>query len=210
MTAAARIRVLCIDDHTAVREGIATMINRNPDMAVIALGGDGMEAVALYRQHRPDVTLMDLRLPTMSGLEAICRIRAGDPSARVIVLTMYQGDEDIFRALKAGAATYLLKDAPSEELIDMVRRVNAGESPIPPNIAHLLASRAAHQALSPRELETLQLIGQGLRNKEIASRLQISEDTTKQHIKSLFLKLNVSDRTAAINVALRRGIIHIE
>jgi two-component system, NarL family, response regulator len=185
------------------------MINREPDMVVVAAGANGEEAVELHRQVKPDVTLMDLQLPFVSGLEAIRIIRKEEPAARVVVLTMYQGDEDIYRALKAGAATYVLKDALSEDLINIVRKVHAGERPLPPKIETLLASRASLPVLTPRELAVLELIGKGMRNKEIASALGIGEETTKQHVKGIFSKLEVTDRTAAINIALRRGIIHI-
>jgi two-component system, NarL family, response regulator len=205
-----RIRILCIDDHTVVREGIARMVGRQSDMHVLASGADGQAAVALYRQHLPDIVLMDLQLPTMSGLEAIRIIRGDDPQARIIVLTMYQGDEDIFRALKLGAATYLLKDALSEDLIGIIRRVHAGERPIPPNIATALATRATLPPLTPREVAVVELISKGMRNKEVAGALGIGEETAKQHVKNVFVKLNVADRTAAIRIAFQRGIIHLD
>jgi DNA-binding NarL/FixJ family response regulator len=203
------IRILCVDDHRLMREGIAAVIGRNPDMEVIASAANGLQAVELFKTHRPDVTVMDLQLPIMGGLEAISAIRSEEPSARIIVLTMHQGDEDIHRALDAGAATYLLKDAIVDDLPRMVREVHAGGRPIPPDVAAILASRATHATLSPREIEVLELIADGYRNKEIAAELHISNETVKVHVKSILTKLTVSDRTAAVTVAVRRGIIHV-
>jgi two-component system NarL family response regulator len=202
------IRVLCVDDHRVVREGIASMVGRQPDMEVVAAAATGEESVELFRQYRPDVTLMDLQLPTMSGLDAIHAIRREDPNARIIVLTVFQGDEDIYRALKAGAATYLLKDA-LDDLARMVREVHAGGRPLPPNIQALLAARSSHPELTAREIDVLRLVVKGLRNREIAVELGISEETAKVHVKNIFAKLDVPDRTAAVTVALRRGIIHL-
>jgi DNA-binding NarL/FixJ family response regulator len=206
---ASRIRVLCVDDHRLMREGVAAVIGRQRDMEVVAAAVNGVQAVELFKVYRPDVTLMDLQLPIMGGLEAISAIRADDPTARIIVLTMYQGDEDIHRALHAGAATYLLKDAIVDDLPRVVREVHAGERPIPPDVARILAGRAEHPALTPREVEVLQLIAQGYRNKEIAAALSISKETAKVHVKNILTKLNVSDRSAAITAAARRGIIHV-
>jgi len=203
------IRILCVDDHRLMREGIAAVIGRNPDMEVIASAANGLQAVELFKAHRPDVTVMDLQLPIMGGLEAISAIRSEEPSARIIVLTMHQGDEDIHRALDAGAATYLLKDAIVDDLPRMVREVHAGGRPIPPDVAAILASRATHATLSPREIEVLELIADGYRNKEIAAELHISNETVKVHVKSILTKLTVSDRTAAVTAAVRRGIIHV-
>jgi DNA-binding NarL/FixJ family response regulator len=204
------IRLLCVDDHRVVREGLSAMLGRQSDMEVVAQAATGEQAVELFRQHRPDVTLMDLQLPTMSGLDAIRAIRREDQGAHIIVLTMYHGEEDIYRALEAGAATYLLKDAISDDLTTMVREVHAGNRPIPPNIAEVLAARAAQPSLSAREVEVVRLIAQGLRNKEIATALHITEETAKVHVRRVFAKLNVNDRTAAVRIAMRRGIIHLE
>lgn len=205
-----RIRVLCVDDHRIVREGLALIIARQADMKVVGFAATGEEAVLQWRRHRPDVTLMDLRLGTMSGLEAIRAIRREEPTARIIVLTMYQGDEDIHQALAAGAATYLLKDMLSDDLIRTVREVHAGGHPIGEDVKARLSERAAGPPLTPREIEVLTLVAQGHRNKEIASLLHLSEETVPVHLKNIFAKLKVNERTAAVNVALRRGIVHIE
>jgi DNA-binding NarL/FixJ family response regulator len=204
------IRVLCVDDHRIVREGIALIISRQPDMEVVGSAATGEEAVLLFKRHRPDVTLMDLQLPTMSGLEAIQTIRRDYDDARIIVLTMYQGDEDIHRALSAGATTYLLKDTLSDDLIRFVREVHAGRRPIRPDVKARLDERAAQPTLTPREIQVMELVSEGRRNKEIASLLGISEETVQVHLKNIFAKLKVSERTAAVNVALRRGIVHIK
>jgi two-component system NarL family response regulator len=204
------IRVLCVDDHPLVREGVARKIGRQPDMKVIGAASTGQEAVALYKRYRPDVVLMDLQLPEMRGTRAIELIRLEDPEARIIVLTMYGGDEDIYRAIQAGAASYLLKDSLSNGLIETVRAVHRGERPIPPDVASRLASRAGQAGLSPREIEVLELIAQGKRNKEIGDTLGITQETVQTHIKRLFTKLDVHDRTAAVMVALSRGIVHMK
>jgi DNA-binding NarL/FixJ family response regulator len=204
-----RIRVLCVDDHPLVREGVMRKVELQSDMEVVATACTGEEAVALFRQHRPDVTLMDLQLPTMSGLEAIQAIRQHDADARIIVLTMSEGDEDIHRALRAGATTYVLKRTASDDLIGVLRDVYAGARPIPSETAAQLASRATHQVLTNRETMVVELIAKGMRNKEIAATLGISEDTAEVHVRNIFTKLNVRDRTAAAMVALRRGIIHM-
>jgi DNA-binding NarL/FixJ family response regulator len=204
------IRVLCVDDHRIVREGIALIISRQPDMEVVGSAATGEEAVQLFTRHRPDVTLMDLQLPTMSGLEAIQTIRREHDDARIIVLTMYQGDEDIHRALSAGATTYLLKDTLSDDLIRFVREVHAGRRPIRPDVKARLDERAAQPTLTPREIQVMELVSEGRRNKEIGSLLGISEETVQVHLKNIFAKLKVGERTAAVNVALRRGIVHIK
>jgi DNA-binding NarL/FixJ family response regulator len=203
------IRVMCVDDHRIVRDGITAIIDRQPDMRVVGSASTGEDAVAVFTRERPDVTLMDLQLPRMSGLEAIRKIRHEDPEARIIVLTMYQGDEDIHRALSAGAATYLLKDTLSDDLIHFVREVHAGRRPIRPEVLARLDERAAAPTLTPREIQVMELVAEGLRNKEIASTLAISEETVQVHLRNIFAKLKVSERTAALNVAIRRGIVHI-
>jgi two-component system NarL family response regulator len=185
------------------------MINRQPDMRVIATAVNGEEAVALFREHQPDVTLMDLQLPVLSGLDAIRLIRKGSPQARLIVLTMYHGDEDIHRALAAGAATYLLKDMLSEDLVRVIREVHEGHPSLPADVQTRLDARATRPVLTPREVQVTDLIARGMRNKEIAYELHISEETVQVHVKSVLSKLGVNDRTAAVNVALRRGIIHL-
>ena len=204
------IRVLCVDDHRIVREGIGLIIDREPDMKVVASAATGEEAVASFARERPDVTLMDLQLPTMSGLDAIRTIRRADSEARIIVLTMYQGDEDIHRALSAGATTYLLKDTLSDDLIRIVREVHAGRRPIGADVKARLDERAAAPTLTPREIQVMELVAEGRRNKEIAALLGISEETVQVHLKNIFAKLKVSERTAALNVALRRSIVHIK
>jgi DNA-binding NarL/FixJ family response regulator len=206
----ARVRVMCVDDHRIVREGIAAIINRQPDMEVVGFAGTGEEAIELHRQLRPEITLMDLRLGAVSGLEATRAIRRADPTARIIVLTMSQGDEDMYRALEAGAASYLLKDTAFEDLIRVIREVHAGRQPaVSPEVKAGLAERAAKPALTPRELEVLELVRKGLRNREIAASFGIGEETVQSHVKSILAKLDAQDRTAAIDVALRRGILHI-
>jgi DNA-binding NarL/FixJ family response regulator len=199
-----------VDDHPVVREGVSLIIDMQPDMQVIGMAATGEEALALFNQHHPDVTLMDLQLPGISGLEAIKRIHAEDPKARVIVLTMYEGDEDIYRALKAGAATYLLKNTLSDDLVRVVREVHEGEHPLSAEVARRLAARNGEATLTQRETDVLKLLAQGLRNKEIGANLGITEETAHGYIKSIFAKLKVQDRTAAVTVALRRGIIHLK
>jgi DNA-binding NarL/FixJ family response regulator len=205
-----RIRVLCVDDHRIVREGIGLIIARQPDMEVAGSAATGEEAIALFKRERPDVTLMDLQLATMSGLEAIQAIRREDADARIIVLTMYQGDEDIHRALSAGATTYLLKDTLSDDLIRFVREVHAGRRPIRADVKARLDERATQPTLTPREVQVMELVSDGRRNKEIAVLLGISEETVQVHLKNIFAKLKVGERTAAVNVAIRRGIVHIK
>ncbi len=201
---------MCVDDHPVVREGVSLIIDMQPDMQVIGMAATGEEALALFNQHHPDVTLMDLQLPGISGLEAIKRIHTEDPKARVIVLTMYEGDEDIYRALKAGAATYLLKNTLSDDLVRVVREVHEGEHPLSAEVAERLARRNGEATLTQRETDVLKLLAQGLRNKEIGANLGITEETAHGYIKSIFAKLKVQDRTAAVTVALRRGIIHLK
>ena len=207
---APRIRILCVDDHRIVREGIALIISRQPDMRVVAFAATGDEAVQKFEQHRPDITLMDLRLGKTSGLDAITAIRRQHGDARIIVLTMYQGDEDIHQALKTGAATYLLKDSLADDLIRVVREVHAGGHPIGEDVRARLDERATQPTLTPREVQVLKLVAVGHRNKEIAALLGLSDETVPVHLKNIFSKLGVNERTAAVNVALRRGIVHIE
>ena len=202
------ITVLCVDDHPVVLDGISQKISSQGDMRVVGLATDGRQAVELFKRHRPDVTLMDLQLPTTSGLQAIRAIRSEDPKARIVVLTMYQGDEDIFRALESGAATYLLKDTLSDDLVRVVREVYAGSTTLPSNVATRLAARSTQRGLTTREVEVLERIAEGLRNKEIGAVLRISEETVQVHVKNILSKLGVNDRTAAVTVAFRRGIIH--
>jgi DNA-binding NarL/FixJ family response regulator len=204
------IRVLCVDDHRIVREGIALIISRESDMTVVASASTVQEAVTQFRRHRPDITLMDLRLRGSSGIHAIEAIKREFPHARIVVLTMYQGGEDIHQAMAAGASTYLLKDAVADDLIRVVRDVHAGGRPIDPDVRARLDERAAYPAVTPREIEVLKLVSLGKRNKEIAAVLGLSEETVPVHLKNIFAKLKVNDRTAAVNVALRRGILHIE
>lgn len=207
---AQRVRVLCVDDHRIVREGLELIIKREPDLEVVGSAASGEEAVELFQRVKPCVTLMDLQLGTMSGVEAIRAIRRYDARARIVVLTMFHGDEDIFRALEAGAVTYLLKDTLSDDLIRVVREVSAGKQPtFSPDVQARLSERAMRPNLTPREVQVIELISVGMRNKEIAAALAISEETVQVHVRNLLSKLKVQDRTAAINVALRRGIIHI-
>lgn len=210
MTSADRIRVLCVEDHRIVREGLTLILGRQPDMEVVGAAESGEEGVELFAQLRPDITLMDLRLGEMTGVEAIRIIRHQDAKARIVVLTMYQGDEDIYRALGAGATTYLLKDMLSSELVNVVRQVHAGEHPVVPQVEAQLAERAKRPRLTAREVQVLELISQGMRNKEIAYALGISQETGHVHVRNILAKLGVKDRSGAVNVALKRGIIHIE
>jgi DNA-binding NarL/FixJ family response regulator len=203
------IRVMCVEDHRIVREGLALIINQEPDMKVVGSCATVAEAIDLHRTLRPDVTLMDLRLGASSGVDAIKAIRKDDPNARVIVLTMYEGDEDIFRAHQAGATTYLLKDTLSSDLVRVVREVHAGERPVLPEVQARLAERASMPTLTSREVEVIQLISQGLRNKEVGAMLGITEGTVQIHVKNIFAKLGVNDRTGAVQVAVRRGLIHM-
>lgn len=205
-----RIRVLCVDDHRIVREGLRMVINSEPDMTVIDAAATGGEAIARYRQHSPDVTLMDLQLPDIGGVDAIRAIRELDANARIIVLTMYKGDEDIQRAINAGASTYLLKDTLSDDLPRIVREVHAGRRTLPPDVQAKLQERASSPTLTPREVEVMRLVAAGRRDKEIAVALAISNQTARVHIKNIYAKLGVSDRTEAMSVAIRRGIIHID
>ena len=201
------IRVLVADDHTVVRDGLVAIIRQEKDMEVVAETGDGRQAVELWKKHKPDVTLMDLRMPELDGVNAIYEIRAADPNARIIVLTTFDGDEDIYRGMRAGAKSYLLKDVRREELFQCIRDVHAGKTFVPPAIACKLAERLNAEVLTPRELEVLRLVADGKPNKLIGSDLAITEVTVKSHVQSVFRKLNVLSRTEAIAVANRRGLL---
>jgi DNA-binding NarL/FixJ family response regulator len=209
MTSVGEIRIIVVDDQAVVRQGFVSLIGTVPDMRVIAEGMNGREAVALYREHKPDVVLMDLRMPEMGGVEAISAIRREFSDAKVIVLTTYDGDEDIYRSLQAGAQGYLLKDMFFEELESAIRAVHAGGRKIPGVVAERLAGRMGGSDLTGREHEVLELIVRGLSNKEIGSALGISEATVKSHINSILGKLGVTDRTQAATTALQRGIVHL-
>jgi DNA-binding NarL/FixJ family response regulator len=205
-----RIRVLIADDHGIVREGLVSMIRRNKaDMTLVGEATNGREAVDLWKKYRPDVTLLDLRMPELDGVDAIKAIRANDEKARIIVLTTFDGDEDIYRAIQAGAKGYLLKDVPREALMDCIRRVHAGETSVPVHLVAKLADRVSGETLSRREIEVLNLMAQGKSNKEIASALFISEGTVKSHGKAIFAKMNVVSRTEAVAKATRRGLIRL-
>jgi two-component system NarL family response regulator len=205
-----RIRILVVDDHHVVRQGLVALLNIMPGIEIIGQAANGAEAIRLYSELHPDITLMDLQLPGISGVEAIRRIRQSDSSARFIVLTTFDGDEDIYRALEAGARAYLLKGMTVEELTSAIKAVHAGKTRIAPNIAEKLAERMSGQTLTAREQDVLERIAAGRSNKEIASDLEISEATVKTHINSLLGKLGVGDRTHAATVALQRGIIHLK
>ena len=209
MSAPAPIRILTVDDHPLLREGVAAMIKAQPDMELVAEASTAKEGVERFRQHRPDVTLMDLRLPDMSGVDAMAAIRTEFPDARIIVLTTFEGDVEIQRALEAGARGYLLKSMPPTELVDGIRQVYAGKKRIPPQLAAQLAEHLGEEALTPREIEVLQHIAKGNRNRDIANRLFITEETVKVHIKHIMEKLGANDRTQAVAIAVRRGIIQL-
>lgn len=204
------IRLLVVDDHAIVRKGLVALLNTVAGLRVVAEASDGEEAILAHRAHKPDVTLMDLRLPKMSGADAIVRIRREQPLARIIVLTTFDGDEDIYRALQAGAKGYLLKGMDAAELTEAIRAVYAGKSKIPAIVAEKLAGRMGGPALTGRELEVLKRIVAGRSNKEIGSDLHISEATVKTHINSILGKMGVSDRTQAATSALQRGIVYLE
>jgi DNA-binding NarL/FixJ family response regulator len=198
-----------VDDHPLLREGIGTIINSQPDMRLVAAAATGKEAIQKYRELQPDVTLMDLRLPDLSGIDAMIAIRTEFADARIIMLTTFEGDVEIHRALEAGARGYLLKSMPPKELVEVIRQVHAGKKRVPPEVAAHLAEHLSDEALTPREIDVLRHIGGGNRNRDIADRLFISEETVKVHIKHIMEKLGATDRTQAIAIAVRRGIIQI-
>ena len=203
------IRILTVDDHQLLREGIAAVLEGQPDMVLVGQASNGREAIECFRQHRPDVTLMDLRMPGMSGIEAITAIRAEFPNARVIVLTTYAGDVQAAEALKAGASGYLLKNLVRKELLETIRAVYAGKRRVPPEIATEIAEHIADDALTVREIDVLRRVAAGKSNKVIAAELDISEGTVKTHMKSILPKLDASDRTHAVMIALKRGILDV-
>jgi two-component system NarL family response regulator len=205
-----KVRVLVADDHVVVRMGLRAVIDPEPDLVVVAEAGTGQQAVELFKQHHPDVTLMDLRMPVMNGVEAIQAIREDSPTARVVVLTTYDGDEDIYRALNAGARGYLLKDMQREELLDVIRAVHAGQRRIPPAVSARLAEAMPRPSLTHRELEVLGLVVKGFSNKRIGDALAITEGTVKVHVNSILGKMGVADRTEAATAAIRRGIVQLD
>jgi DNA-binding NarL/FixJ family response regulator len=209
LTDQTKIRILCVDDHVVVRDGIGAILNLQPDMALAASASTGREALEQYRKIRPDITLMDLRLSDMSGFDAIRAIRAEFPNAKVVVLSSYEGDADIREAMDAGAHGYVAKGMVREELLDVIRAVHAGKRRIPAALAQTLAEHVSDDQLSPRELEVLRFVRDGKRNKEIAAELSVAEDTIKMHVRNLLSKLGASDRTEAVTIALRRGILHL-
>jgi len=203
------IRILTVDDHALLRKGIAALVNAEPDMKLVAEASNGAEAITEFKRHRPDVILMDLQMPEMSGIEATIAIRGDFPNARIIVLTTYPGDVQVVRALKAGARAYLLKDQVSTDLPEVIRAVHAGQKRIPPEVAAELAEHTAEDDLSSREIEVLRLVAAGNANKEIARKLFIAEETVKSHITNILAKLHANDRTHAVTTALKRGVIQL-
>jgi len=207
---AAKARVLLVDDHALLRTGVANIINQEPDLQVVGEAENGREALAAYDRHQPDVTLLDLRMPVMEGVEVVRRLRERDPGARVIVLTTYDTDDEISQALKAGAKAYVLKDIAADDLVNCIRDVLAGKTYLAPAAAAKLAEGVTRVQLTPREMATLRLLADGKANKEIASALDISERTVKSHLAHLFEKLGVTSRTEAIKIATRRGLVRLE
>ena len=203
------IRVLCVDDHPLLRDGIAALVNAEPDMKLVAEASDGKEAVEKFRLHHPNVTLMDIQMPGVSGIEAITQIQSECPDARIIVLTTYTGDAQVVRALRAGARAYILKGHVHRELLETIRVVHAGKKRIPPEIAAELAEHAADDELTTREIEVLRLIAAGNANKQIADQLSIGEATVKSHVTNILSKLGASDRAHAVTIGLKRGIIQL-
>jgi two-component system NarL family response regulator len=206
---AAPIRIMVVDDHPIVREGFGGMIATEPDMCVVAEASSGEDAIRLFRTHRPDVTLLDLRMPGMDGVETMRAILQEFPRGRIIVLTTYDGDEDIYRALQGGAWAYLLKDMLIDEILAAIRAVHSGHRRIPAAVGKRLAERISGTALSARELDVLQLLGQGKSNRDVADRLAITEATVKGHVTNILSKLGVTDRTQAVLIALKRGLVHL-
>jgi DNA-binding NarL/FixJ family response regulator len=203
------IRILAVDDHALLRKGIAALVNAEPDMKLVAEASSGQEAIEKFRQHRPDVTLMDLQMADLNGAEAISRIQSEFPDARIVVLTTYTGDAQVLRALRAGARGYILKGHVHRELLETIRAVHAGQKRIPPDIAAELAEHAADDALSPREIDVLRLIAAGNSNKLIADQLSIGEATVKSHVTNILSKLGANDRAHAVTIGLKRGIIEL-
>ncbi len=209
MTKEDPIRVLTVDDHPLLREGLAAIINNQPDMVLVAQASNAQEGLEQFRKHQPDVTLMDLRLPDKSGIDAMMAVRAEFPEARVIMLTTFEGDVEIQRAMEAGARGYMLKSMPPKELVEVIRQVHAGKKRIPPQLAAQLAEHLSDEVLTPREIQVLGQIAGGNRNRDIAEKLFITEETVKVHIKHIMQKLGASDRTQAVAIGLRRGIIQL-